>query len=88
MNVIRLVQRLKVQTVQNVCGIQGGCRVYAAVRFDIIKWVQKYLMFFVFLGILFCFCAFAWSEGTGGREGWTEGGRGVDSRETLIPSHF
>ena len=28
--------------------------------------------------LFFCFCAFAWSEGTGGREGGTEGGRGVD----------
>ena len=30
--------------------------------------------FFVFLGNCFCFCAFAWSEGTGGRDGGSEGG--------------
>ena len=43
--------------------------------------MQNYLRFFVF-GDFFCFCAFEWSEGTGGRggtggrEGGTEGGRG------------
>ena len=30
--------------------------------------------FFVFWGNCFCFCAFAWSEGTGGRDGGREGG--------------
>ena len=41
--------------------------------------MQNYLsILFVFLGYFFCVCAFAWSEGTGGREGGTEGGRGVD----------
>ena len=58
--------------------------------------MQNYLIIFVFFWISFCFCAFAWSEGTGGRgEGLAgeregpEGGRGLDfSRETLIPSQF
>ena len=43
--------------------------------------------FFGFFGKFFCFCAFAWSEGTGGRDGGREGG-GFFLRETLIPSHF
>ena len=34
--------------------------------------------FLFVLGNFLCFCAFAWSEGTGGRQGGTEGGRGVD----------
>ena len=39
------------------------------------KRVRNYLRIFLFfLGILFCFCAFAWSEGAGGRDGGREGG--------------
>ena len=54
------------------------------------KRVQNYLnIFLFFLGNFYCICAFAWSEGTGGREGGTEGGRGwIFPWETLIPSHF
>ena len=40
-----------------------------------LKRVQNYLsILFVFLGYFFCFCAFAWSEGKGGRDGGREGG--------------
>ena len=44
--------------------------------------------FVLFLGNCFCLCAFAWSEGTGGREGRREGAGWIFPRETLLPSHF